>query len=64
MKETARRIRWPCDEAPVSSHAWAWSTRDGTLTKSEIDYFVHGLIAGKDAMVACHLAQRHIDRRE
>ena len=33
----------------------------GKIAHGQVDDLVHGLIRGKDAMIARHLAQRHID---
>ena len=58
---TAPRIPSQTDSLRASSHGWASSTRDGDVAHRQVDHLVDRLIGGKNAMIARHLAQRHID---
>ena len=60
-QETVPQIQGRSDSERASSRGSAWSTRDGKIAHGQVDDLVHGLIRGKDAMIARHLAQRHID---
>jgi hypothetical protein len=60
--ESVPRIPPPNGSVLASSHGWASSTRYGNIAYGEIDDLVDGLIGGKNAMIACHFPQGHIDR--